>query len=192
MKRLVAAVGFLGLFIFLTGAPVLAQEGEPSPADSTLGSIVRWLNFAIVFGAIVYFAVKKGAPYFRRNAEDISQKIAEGARAREAAEQRRREIESKMAGLEQEIALMRVEAKRDADREARRLRAMARAEAEKIEQAAQAEIAAAERAGRIELKVLTARFALERAEALLQKELSAETDAGLFQTFVEELGGRAN
>ena len=192
MKRLAVAAGFFALFVFLTSIPALAQEGEPSPADSPTGWIFRWLNFAIVFGAILYFAVKKGGPYFRQNAESIAQKIAEGARARQAAEKRRREIEAKMAGLDQEIAQMRAEAKRDADAEAQRLRAIAREEAERIEQAAEAEIAAAERAARLELKALTARFALERAEELLRRELNAKTDATLVQTFVEELSGRVN
>jgi len=192
VRRLAAAAAFLGLLLFLTGLPALAQEGEPSPADSPNGWIFRWLNFAIVLGAIAYFGVKKGGPYFRQNAENIAYKIAEAARAREAAEKRQREIEAKMAGLDQEIAHMRAEAKRDADAEAQRLRAMAREEAQRIEQAAQAEIAAAERAGRLELKVLTARFALERAEALLQQKLNAETDMALVRTFVQELGGRVN
>lgn len=192
MRRLARAAAFLGLLLLLTGIPALAQEGEPSPADSPTGFIFRWLNFAIVLGAIGYFTVKKGGPYFRQNAENIAYKIAEAARAREAAEKRRREIEAKMAELEQEIAHMRAEAKRDADAEAQRLRAMAREEAQRIEQAAQAEIAAAERAARLELKVLTARFALERAEALLKQKLNAETDMALVRTFVQGLGGRVN
>lgn len=191
-KRFLQAAAFLAVCIFCMAGPALAQEGEPSPADTGIGSLTRWLNFAIVAGTIVYFAVKKGRPYFRQSAAAIAEKIAEGARAREAAEQRRREIETKMAGLDKEIAEMRAAAKRDSDAEAKRLRAMAREEAEKIEQSAQGEIAAAERAGRLELKALTARLALEQAEALLKQELSAERDAGLVRTFVYEVGGRAN
>jgi F-type H+-transporting ATPase subunit b len=191
MRRL-TVFGRFALLFFVSAVPLLAQEGESSPADSPVGSLFRWLNFAIVFGAIAWFAVKKGAPYFRSNAENISQKIAEGARAREAAAERRREIEKKMAGLDEEIARMRAEAKRDADAEAQRLRALARAEAERIEQAAQAEIAAAERAGRLELKTLVARFALERAEVLLKQELNANTDAAVFAAFVQDLAGRQN
>jgi len=163
MKRFTEAAAALTIYLLLTATPALAQEGEASPADSGIGWVVRWLNFAIVMGAIVYFAVKKGGPYFRRNADEIAQQIAEGARAREAAEQRRREIEEKMAVLPKEIEEMRATAKRDSDAEAKRLRALAREEAEKIEQASQAEMAAAERAGRLELKALTARLVVERA-----------------------------
>jgi len=192
MRRLLRSVWCQGLLFLLTAAPVLAQEGESSPADSTTGWVFRWLNLAIVFGVIAYFAAKKGGPYFRKHAEEISQKIAEGARAREAAEQKRREVKAKLAGLESEIAEMRMAAKRDADVEAQRLRTLAREEAEKIERAAQAEIAAAERAARLELKGVAARLALERAEALLQRELTKKTEAALFHTLVEELERSVN
>jgi F-type H+-transporting ATPase subunit b len=192
MRNLLRSVWCQGLLFLVTAVPVLAQEGESSPADSTTGWVFRWLNLAIVFGVIAYFAVKKGCPYFRKHAEGISQKIAEGARAREAAEQKRREVKAKLAGLEREIAEMRVAAKRDADAEAQRLRTLAREEAEKIERAAQAEIAAAERAARLELKRVAARLALERAEALLQQELTEKVEAALLHTFVEELERSVN
>ena len=53
-----------------TALPALAQEqSAPDPADSLAGTIFRWLNFALVFGGIVYLIRKVGAPYFRENAE---------------------------------------------------------------------------------------------------------------------------
>jgi F0F1-type ATP synthase membrane subunit b/b' len=145
-----------------------------------------------VFGAIAYFAVKKGGPYFRTNAEEISRKIEEGGRTREAAERQRREMEAKLASLPNEIAQMRAEAKRDMEGEAQRLRAQALEEAKKIERAALAEIAAAERAARMELKALAARMAVERAEALLRQQLTANAEQKLFQTFVAELERSVN
>lgn len=184
---LVRRAGWCFALVFLTALPALAQEGESSPADSPTGWLFRWLNFAIVFGAIAYFAVKKGGPYFRSHADEISRKIAEGARAREAAEKQRKEIQAKLAGIDQEVAGMRAEAKRDADAEAQRLRALAREEAQKIETVAQAEIAAAERAARMELKALGARLAVERAEALLRSELTPKAETALFDNFVREL-----
>jgi F-type H+-transporting ATPase subunit b len=187
MMRHLRALGFLVTFVLLAALPALAQEGEASPVESPVGWIFRWLNFAIVFGAIGYLAWKKGGPYFRAQAEEISRKIAEGTRAREAAERQRQEVQAKLANIESEIATIRAEAKRDADAEAQRLRSLAREEAQKIERAAQAEIVAAERASRMELKTLAARMAVERAEALLRRELTPKSEAALFQTFVQEL-----
>ncbi|MFZ3217310.1 MAG: hypothetical protein WA192_14730 [Candidatus Acidiferrales bacterium] len=186
------ASGFLGIFLLVAAAPVLAQESEVSPADSPTGWVFRWLNFALVFGAIAYAVAKYAAPAFRATADEISRKIAEGARAREAAERQRREIQAKLAGLEREIQQLRESAKRDAEAEAQRLRDLGHAEAEKIERAARAEIAAAGRAGRLDLKALGARLAVERAEALLRQELAPASEATLLRTFVAELGRSVN
>jgi F0F1-type ATP synthase membrane subunit b/b' len=183
--------GSFAAFFLLVAAPAFAQDDQPSPADSTTGWVFRWLNFAIVLGIVIY-ALRKAAPYFRTHAEEISEKIAEGTRAREAAEADRRAAQAKLAGIEAEVATMRVEAKRGAQAEAERLRAQARAEAEAIERSAQAEIVAAERAARLELKALAARMAVERAEAVLRSELTPQTEAALFGSFVAELEGSAN
>ena len=192
MMRMLRGLNFVALAVFFSAIPVLAQESDASSADSPTGWIFRWLNFAIVFGAIGYCIVKYGRPSFRANAEDIARKIEEGARARAAAEQQKKEMEAKLANLPNEIAQMRADAKRDADAEAVRLRDMAREEAKKIEKSALAEIAAAERATRLELKALAAKLAVERAEALLRSELTPAAEQKLFQTFVAELERSVN
>lgn len=192
MKRAAGIVGFLAVFLFLAAWPVLAQENETPVAETGTGYLFRWLNFAIVFGGIAYLAVKMGGPYFRAQAEQTAQKIAEGARAREAAERQKKEIEQKLAGLDDEIKRMRVEAKRDAEGEAKRLRELARSEADKIERAAQLEIEAAGRAANQELKTLAARLAIERAEAMLRKEMTPQAETGLFRTFVAEMERSVN
>jgi len=189
LTRLFCSAGSVGLLLLLSAAPALAEE--ESPAESLTGWVFRWINFAIVFGAIVY-AFRRAAPSFRRHAEEIGERIEEGTRAREAAEKQRRDVEAKLAGIEQEVAGMRVEAKRSAEEEAGRVRELARTEAEMIERAAQAEIAARERAARLELKVLAARLAIERAEAILRQEMTPRSEALLFGTFVRELEGKLN
>jgi F0F1-type ATP synthase membrane subunit b/b' len=178
-------------FFLLLAAPAFAQENSPSPADSTMGWVFRWLNFAIVVALLVY-GFGKAVPYFRRHAQEISEKIAEGTRAREAAEADRRAAQAKLAGIDTEVAALRADAKRGAQAEGERLRAQARAEAEAIERSAQMEIAAAERAARMELKALAARIAVERAEAVLRSELTPRTEAALFGNFVAELEGSPN
>jgi F-type H+-transporting ATPase subunit b len=193
MKRLLSALGFMSVFLLVAVLPVLAEEREkPPPTESGMGLIFRWLNFAIVFGVIAYVAVKWGGPYFRAQAEETAGKIAEGARAREAAERQREEIQKKLAGLEDEVKRLRAEAKRDAEAEAKRVRELARAEAEKIEQAAQMEIEAARRVAHLELKGLAARLAVERAEALLLKEMTPQAETALFRTFVADLERNVN
>jgi F0F1-type ATP synthase membrane subunit b/b' len=180
-----------GLFFIFIAAPALADDGKPSPADAPVGQVFRWINFAIVLGLLIY-GFRKALPYFRTHSDEISQKIAEGARAREAAEQRRNEAQAKLANIGADVAEIRLEAGRVAVLEAERIRASARVEADTIERAAQAEIAAAERAARRELRMLAARMAMERAEALLRTELTPKVEGERFHAFVAELEGGAN
>jgi F0F1-type ATP synthase membrane subunit b/b' len=180
-----------GLFFIFIATPALADDGKPSPADAPVGQVFRWINFAIVLGLLIY-GFRKALPYFRTHSDEISQKIAEGARAREAAEQRRNEAQAKLANIGADVAEMRQEAERVAVLEAERIRASARAEADTIERAAQAEIAATERAARLELRMLAARMAMDRAEALLRTELTPKVEGERFHAFVAELEGGAN
>jgi F-type H+-transporting ATPase subunit b len=181
-----------GFLAVLLAAPAFAQEGGGDIADSPSGWVFRWLNFAIVFGGIAYCAVKFGGPHFRKQSEEISQKIAEGARAREAADRERQAAQANLAGVGAEVAQIRADAKRSGEAEALRLRALAREEAETIARAAQAEIDAAQRAARLELKTLAARLAIERAEVLLQQQITPSADASLFAAFIGDLDRSAN
>lgn len=186
--RIRARIASLAMVIIalVLAAPTLAQEGGSSLPDSTSGWVFRWINFAILVAILVY-GFSKAAPKFRKNADVISQKIAEGTRAREAAEQLRREVRTKMAGIDAEVASMRQDAERGAEAEAERISALAKSEAAMIDRAAKAEIAAAERASRLELRATAARLAIERAEALLRQQLTAGDESALFRTFVAEL-----
>jgi F0F1-type ATP synthase membrane subunit b/b' len=175
------------VLLMLVAAPALAQEGEPSPADTTTGWVFRWLNFVLVFGATAWAIAKYGAPYFRQHADEISRQIAEGTRAREAAERQRAEMQAKLAGLDDEVMRIRATAKIDADAEAQRLRDQAHDEAKKIERVAREEIAAAEREAGMELKTLGARLALDRAETLVRQEITQQAEETLFREFVAEL-----
>lgn len=181
------SAGSLAFAVFLAASTALAQDSSPTAqADTTTGWWYRWINFAIVIAAIVW-AFSKAAPAFRARSREISEQIAEGARARESAEQRKREAQAKMAAIPQEVAELRAQAKRAEEAEAKRIAELARREVQTIEHALQAEIAAAERAARIELKIWAARIAIERAEVVLRKEITPQAEGTLFSTFVTEL-----
>jgi F0F1-type ATP synthase membrane subunit b/b' len=186
------AVAFSVFSFFLIAAPAMAEEAATRPENSQAGWIFRWINFAIVLAAIVYFFAKVAAPSLRTRSDEIAQKIAEGSRAREAAEKQRRDVQAKLAGIDAEVAKLREEAKRSTEAEAVRLKTLARQEAEIIERAAQAEIVAAQRAATLEMKALAARLAIERAETVLAGQITPAAQASLFHTFVTELDRSAN
>ena len=182
-----------GLLIFLlTALPALAAEAEENQGASTAGLIFRWLNFILVFGGIGYLIAKHGGAFFRANAKAIAASITEATAAKAEADRELREVETKIARFDQEVADLREAARRDSAAEAERLRASGRAEIEKISQAARGELAAAERAAQQELRAIAASMAVERAGALVSSRMNREIRARIFHSFLGELGRSAN
>jgi F0F1-type ATP synthase membrane subunit b/b' len=167
--------------------PVLAQEEAPSPADSATGYVFRWLNLALVLGAIIWALGKFGGPYFRASAQAIKESIHGAAAGRAAVEKELNEVTKQLAGLDAEVQELRRAAARESVSEGERLRELARSEAEKIARAAAAEINAAERAARQQLRILAARLAAERAAALVRQRMNAAVEQSLFGAFLGEI-----
>ena len=181
------------LLVFLFALPVLASEAtEEDPAASATGTVFRWLNFLLVFGAAGYLLRKYGRPFFRANAKAIAASITEASAAKAEADRELREAEARVAHFDQELAGLREAARRESAAEAERLRASGRTEIEKINQAARAELAAAERAAHQELRALAASMAVERAGVLMSSRMTPETRARMFQAFLGVLGRNTN
>jgi len=181
------------LMLFFMALPVLAAEGtEPDPADSTAGLIFRWLNFLIVFGGIAYLIAKHGGAFFRGNAKEIAASIVEATAVKTEAERELREVETKIARLDRDVAEIREEARRNWAAESERLYASGQSEIEKIAHAAREELAASERAAQQQVREIAASMAVERAGALVSSMMNAEIRARMFQSFLSELGRGAN
>jgi F0F1-type ATP synthase membrane subunit b/b' len=181
------------LVVLLAALPALAAEAaEEDPAASATGTVFRWLNFLLVFGAAGYFIAKYGGDFFRANAKAIAASITEASAAKAEAERELHEAEARLANLDQELAGLREAARRESAAEAERLRASGRAEIEKINQAARAELAAAERAAKQELRALAASMVVEQAGELLNSRMTPEIRARMFRAFLSELGRNVN
>ena len=181
------------LIFFLTALPALAAEGGGEDQGASTGALIfRWLNFVLVFGGIGYLLAKHGGTFFRANAKAIAASITEASAAKAEADRELREVESKIARLDQEVAEMRAAARRDTAAETERLRVSGLVEMEKIRQAARGELVAAERAAQQELRAIAASMAVERAGALVSSRLNTEIRARIFHAFLGELGRGAN
>ena len=189
MACLMACAAIAGAF--LLAAPAAASEEGESPVNSTAGWVLRWINFAILAGGGTYLLGKKAPALFRARGEAVGAAIRDAGKTKEEADRRLREAEGKLAGLEREVAGLRAAAQQEAVAEAERIQAAAREEALKVERAAKLEQAAAERAARLELKTMGARLAVEQAENILRKEMSAETQGRLVKKLVAGLVERA-
>jgi F-type H+-transporting ATPase subunit b len=177
--------------LFFTLCAHAAEEGGAGGAV-TAKEILNWINFAIVAGAILWVCLKKAPGFFRGRAEAIGSAITKAGSAKAAAEAQLREAEGKLANLEKEVAQLRALAERESASEAERIRTVTRSDLEKIATAAKAEIQAAERAARLDLKALAAKLAVDGAESLLVKQLTAQAQDGLISNFVKSLEGMPN
>ena len=188
------AITFPALMVLcLTALPALAAEGaEPDPADTTAGLIFRWLNFLIVFGGIAYLIAKNGGAFFRSNAKEIAASIVQATSAKEEAARELQAAESKVERVNQDVAELREQARRNWEAESQRLYSSGAAEIEKIHQAARVELAASERAAQQQLRGIAASLAVENAAALVGARMNAETRARIFQTFLADLGRSRN
>jgi F-type H+-transporting ATPase subunit b len=185
------AVGMLFVLFIAVASAHAAEEGG-NAATERATEIFKWVNFAIVAGAIVWVFGKKLPPVFRNRAEAVSSAITSATSAKAAADAQLREAETRLANLQKEVAELRALAEKEAAAEVERLRAATQSDAQKIAAAAKAEIEAAERAARLELKALAANLAVDGAESLLAKQLTPKVQESLVSNFVKSLEGRPN
>jgi len=185
---------FLGLattFLFFAAVSAHAAEASGTAAERA-NEIFKWINFVIVAGLIGWVFLKLTPPFFRRNAEIISSAITKATAAKLEADRQLLEAKEKLAHLQQEVAQLRATAQREAAAEAERIRSITQSDAQKIGLAGKAEIEAAERAARLELKVIAANLAVDGAESLLVKQLTPRAQESLVAAFVKSLEGRPN
>jgi len=178
--------------LVLSCANVLQAAESGSSAEQGAGTVFKWIHFFILTGVLIYVVRRYGRPHFRSKADAITEAIAKAAAAKAEAERHLQESIAKLNTLEQQVAQFRALAQQEATAELERLRAMTKIDAEKIGIAAKSEIEAAERAARVELKVLAAKLAVDRAEALVSKELTPAVQEAMINHFVQSLQGRPN
>ncbi len=187
-RWLFASVLVVLLTAFCALLPIRAAEGaEENPPEASIVTIFRWLNFALVFGGAGYVIAKRAPAFFRQRADVVASAMTEAAAVKAGAERQLREAEHKLQNLDRELTDLRAASRREAAAEAERLRAATQAESTKIARAADAEIEAAGRAGRIELKALAVRLAVERAQGMIGQQMTPAARARLFQSFIARL-----
>jgi F-type H+-transporting ATPase subunit b len=194
-KLLLAAVMVAGLL----AAPALAQKNEPpsgpvaaeqtgnSGAEPAKLLILQWINFGILVGVLWWLSAKYGGPYFSARAKGISEGLAAGERAKAEAAERARNVEARLANLQNEIGDLRSKAREEREREADRIRRSTEAEIARIRTHAEQELESAGKQARLDVQRFTAKLAIELAEQKLRAGMSREVQAALVDSFVSDL-----
>lgn len=177
--------------LFAAASAYAAEEGGNASMQRAT-ELFKWINFAIVALALIWVFARALPPKFRQNADNISSAIAKATVTKAEAERQMSDAEARLGRMPQEIAELRANAQREGAAEAERIRGVTRTDLEKVSLAAKAEIEAAERAARLQLKVIAANRAVDGAQFLLAKELTPKTQESLVDSFVESLEARPN
>jgi F0F1-type ATP synthase membrane subunit b/b' len=180
------------LVVLFAAVSAGATEEGGNAATQRTNELFKWINFAIVAFALMWIFARALPQKFRQNADTISSAIAKATVAKAEAERQMSDAEMRLLHLPQEITQLRATVQREAAAEAERLRMVTRSDVEKVALAAKAEVEAAERAARLQLKVIAANRAVDGAESLLAAKLTPKTQESLVGSFVASLEARPN
>ena len=183
----------VALILVMVAMPALtlAAGGSDSHADSGVilkDFIWRCINFAIMAGAIAYFAIKPIRNGLQGRRAEIVKALNDAAAARDAAEAKAREYQEKLARAAAEIETIYAAIRREGELERDKIVASAREMAVKIEQEADAKAATAVARARVELRAEAARLAVELAEELLGKSVTAADQKRLVDEYMQKVG----
>jgi F-type H+-transporting ATPase subunit b len=144
-------------------------------------------NFFILVVGVGWVLLKTLPKTFRDRNTAIQKYLVDARTATEEANARLSSVESRLAKLDEQIAVMRAQAEKDAAQDEQRIKAAVEDEKQKILTAAEHEIAAATIQARRQLQQYAAELAIDQAAKKLV--VSAETDRLLVQDFARRLTG---
>ena len=174
---------FTGMILLLQGEP----EHVNLISNPDLWRVINIVVFALILVYLLRNKIGIGKVFDNRGA-GIVKELQQAKRDKEEALKQLAEVEARLSRLDQEIADIRLEAEREATREAERIRETAEADAQKIRQVASREIEGAMKAARSELRAFVAEQAVQMAEATIRKEIRPEDASRMLTRYAEELG----
>jgi len=167
--------------------PQAEEHGGAEHHENPWSSVWKWANFFILFGGLGYYLRKPMREFFESRTRFIEEGLRNASEAKETALKQIREIESRMANLDQEIRTLKSDALREADEEKARIIESAKVEASKILEIGLREIEGLKKSAQLELKGHVAELAVALAEERLKRMVGSEENKKVIQDFIETL-----
>jgi F-type H+-transporting ATPase subunit b len=164
-------------------------EGEHGAALSPGRLALQVLNFAVLVGILVFFGGKAINKALLARHQQLKADLASAAAAREAAQERLRKNEARLAGLEKEIADMRAGIKQEAEVEKTRLIAAAEERAKRMREETAFVIDQQVKEAQATLRREAADGAVRIAEELVRGSFGAEDQRRLTGSFLADVAG---
>jgi len=179
----------LGLFLLAPVAAFAAGGGEHADSGAVLKDFIyRCFNFALMAGLLAYFVTKPIRKGLKGRTEEIEKTLADAEAAKVAAEAKHKEYSEKLAKATEEIAGITEAIRREGELERDKIIAAAKDMADKIEQEADNKAAGVVAKARIELREEASRLAVELAEDMLKKQVSADDQKRLVEEYMQKMG----
>jgi F-type H+-transporting ATPase subunit b len=150
--------------------------------------LYRCFNFALMVGVLVYFVNKPIRKGLKERSAGIEKTLAEAEAAKQAAEAKHREYTEKLAKATEEIASITASIRHEGELERDKIVAAAKEMAAKIEREAENKAAGVVAKARTELRQEASRLAVELAEDMLKKQVSADDQKRLVDEYMQKVG----
>lgn len=149
----------------------------------------KFFNLFLFVGLLV-FALKKFnlSEAFRARGESIKAELEKARLERDAALAKLKEVEERLAGLNQQVVTINERAKAEAAEERKRIAQSTREEVSKLSAQAQREIENAAKAAKTDLRRFAAEQSVRMAGELIKREIRPEDDARLMAENIQEMG----
>jgi F-type H+-transporting ATPase subunit b len=156
---------------------------------STQAPPIGWflLDFALFFGALVYFAAKPLAQAFAQRHLTIKRAISEAAAAHAKASARQREYKDKLARIEDEARSLLDGSREGGAQERDQIVKQAKEYASRLSKDSETLAEQELQRARGRLRAATVQAALGRAESLLRKELTPADQQRLLELSIQDL-----
>lgn len=173
---------FLLVPLFISSAP--AGEHHSSGFMDFLG---KSINFIVLFGGLAFLLAKPLRNFLESRTSEIKKAMQEAEESRRKAEEKYKEIQSRLERLEEEAVQIVRRGEGEGMEEKARIAELARKEVERIRALTQQEIEILTKTGIRELTQMTADLAVRLAAEGIQKKLTPEIHSQLIDRSIERL-----
>jgi F-type H+-transporting ATPase subunit b len=166
-------------------APIVRTMARMLHLDvETTARIFEGINFAIIVLAVGYFILRMLPKTLRARSEKVHTEIESARKVSEDAYARLSAIETKLSGLDGEIAQIRVQVEQESKQDEARIKSTIKEESSRIVAAAAQEMEATVAQARRSLRHFAADLAIE--QAVQQLAITPETDRALIAEFLTD------
>jgi F-type H+-transporting ATPase subunit b len=170
-----------------------AHHPEVKLFGRSLGTLAQFgvtvFNFALFAAILVYLLKGALASAFKARTKELEDKLSQAEREKAEAGQQLQELETRMAGLQQELEGIMAKADADAETEKQRILESAKLEAAQILVQTRAEIEAQTRQAEAALRALVSELVVAGAAQRLEARMQGPAAGQVLDRAIDQVGG---